>query len=81
MKVDLSNVPKSELIDDIITLIQEKEGIKATKEGKTIEIEGLSSRKLKFYTKKVLGQAELQGFYKVISQGDHFEVFFWKFPD
>lgn len=79
MKVDLSNVPKSELIDDIITLIQEKEGIKATKEGKTIEIEGLSSRKLKFYTKKVLGQAELPGFYKVISQGDQFEVFFWKY--
>lgn len=79
MKVDLSNVPKSELIDDIITLIQKKEGIKATKEGKTIEIEGLSSRKLKFYTKKVLGQAELPGFYKVISQGDQFEVFFWKY--
>ncbi|UCG89992.1 MAG: hypothetical protein JSU57_05895 [Candidatus Heimdallarchaeota archaeon] len=81
MKVDLSNIPESELIDDIIALIQEKENKKATKEGKTIEIEGISSRKLKFYTKKVLGQADLPGFFKVISQGDHFEVFFWKIPD
>ncbi|MFX1285143.1 MAG: hypothetical protein ACFFB5_15915 [Promethearchaeota archaeon] len=81
MKVDLSNIPKSELIDDIIALIREKEDIKAKKEGKTIELKGLSSRKLKFYTKKVLGQAELPGQFKVISQGDHFEVFFWKFPE
>ncbi|MHA2244938.1 MAG: hypothetical protein ACXADY_08200 [Candidatus Hodarchaeales archaeon] len=78
MKVDLSSIPNSELIDEIVTLIQEKENIKAEKEGKTIEIEGLSARKIKFYTKKVLGKADLPGFFKVISQGDHFEVFFWK---
>ncbi len=81
MKVDLSNIPKSELIDDIVTLIQEKENIKAKKEGKILEIEGLPSRKVKFYIKKVLGQADLQGYFKVISQGDYFEVLFWKFPE
>ena len=81
MKVDLSNIPKSEVIDDIIALIQEKEDIKATKEGKTIQIKGLSSRKIKFYTKKILGKADLPGYYKVVSQGDHFEVLFWKFPE
>lgn len=79
MKVDLSSIPESELIDEIVTLIQEKENIKAAKEGKTLEIEGLSSRKIKFYTKKVLGKADLPGVFKVISHGDHFEVFFWKF--
>lgn len=78
MKVDLSSIPKSELIDEIVTLIQEKENIKAAKEGKTLEIEGLSSRKIKFYTKKVLGKADLPGVFKVISHGDHFEVFFWE---
>lgn len=78
MKVDLSSIPKSELIDEIVTLIQEKENIKAAKEGKTLEIEGLSSRKIKFYTKKVLGKADLPGFFKVISHGEHFEVFFWE---
>ncbi|MFX1515840.1 MAG: hypothetical protein ACFFC6_05980 [Promethearchaeota archaeon] len=81
MKVDLSNIPKSEVIDDIIALIQKKEDIKATKEGKTIQIKGLSSRKIKFYTKKILGKADLPGYYKVVSQGDHFEVLFWKFPE
>ncbi len=79
MKVDLSSIPKSELIDEIVTLIQEKENIKAAKEGKTLEIEGLSSRKIKFYTKKVLGKADLPGVFKVISHGDHFEVIFWKY--
>ena len=78
MKVDLSSIPKSELIDEIVTLIQEKENIKAAKEGKTLEIEGLSSRKIKFYTKKVLGKADLPGFFKVISHGEHFEVYFWE---
>ena len=78
MKVDLSSIPKSELIDEIVTLIQEKENIKAAKEGKTLEIEGLSSRKIKFYTKKVLSKADLPGVFKVISNGDHFEVFFWE---
>ncbi len=78
MKVDLSSIPKSELIDEIVTLIQEKENIKAAKEGKTLEIEGLSSRKIKYYTKKVLGKADLPGVFKVISHGDHFEVFFWE---
>ncbi len=81
MKVDLSKVPKSELIDDIIALIQEKENIKATKEGKTLQIEGLPSRKIKFYTKKILGQADLPGYCKVISHGDHFEVLFWEFSE
>jgi len=81
MKVDLSKIPKSEVIDDIIALIQEKENIKATKEGKTLQIEGLSSRKIKFYTKKILGQADLPGYSKVVSHGDHFEVLFWKFPE
>lgn len=79
MKVDLSNVPKSELIDEIVNLIKEKENITAKKEGNTLDIEGLSSRKIKFYTKKVLGQADLPGFTKVISQGDHFLVIFKKF--
>ncbi len=79
MKVDLSNVPKSELIDDIVTLIEEKENVTAKKEGNKLEIEGLSSRKIKFYTKKVLGQADLPGIFKVISQGDHFLVLFKKF--
>ncbi len=78
MKVDLNSIPESELIDKIAALIQEKENIKASKEGKTLEIEGLSSRKIKFYTKKVLGKADLPGMFKVISHGDHFEVFFWE---
>ncbi|MFX1507990.1 MAG: hypothetical protein ACFFDC_18030 [Promethearchaeota archaeon] len=81
MKVDLSKIPKSEIIDDIIALIKEKENIKATKEGKTIQIEGLPSRKIKFYTKKILGQADLPGFSKVISHGNHFEVLFWEFSE
>ncbi|MFX0014657.1 MAG: hypothetical protein ACFFB2_05880 [Promethearchaeota archaeon] len=81
MKVDLSSIPKSELIDDIAALIKEKENIKAKKEGKTLEIEGLPSRKIKFYTKKILGQADLQGHFKVISHGDHFEVIFWEFQE
>ena len=31
MKVDLSNIPKTELIDEIVTLINEKEDVKAVK--------------------------------------------------
>lgn len=79
MKVDLSRIPDSEVIDQIADLIKEKEKVKVKKEGKTIEVNGLSSRKLKFYTKKVLGKANLQGYFKVISNGDKFEVFFKEF--
>ncbi len=81
MKVDLSNIPKTELIDEIATLINEKENVKAIKEGKTLDVEGLSSRKLKFYVKKVLSKANLPGYFKVISHGDHFELFFWTFQE
>jgi hypothetical protein len=69
LKVDLSSVPNTDLIEDIIDLIQKKEKIKAKKAGQTLEIKGLSSRKVKFYTKKILGQADLPGYFKVISQG------------
>ncbi|MHA2223779.1 MAG: hypothetical protein ACXAC8_01025 [Candidatus Hodarchaeales archaeon] len=76
MKIDLSQIPDSDLIDNIVDLIQKKENLKAKKDGKTLEIKNLSSRKIKFYTKKVLGQADLPGDFKVISQGDHFLVYF-----
>ncbi len=76
MKIDLSQIPDSDLIDKIVDLIQKKEKIKAKKDGKTLDIKDLSSRKIKFYTKKILGQADLQGDFKVISQGDHFLVYF-----
>ena len=76
MKVDLSNVPDSDVIDELARMIKEKENLKAKKEGKTLIVKDLSSRKLKFYTKKVLGKSEVQGIYKVISQGDHFLVYF-----
>ena len=76
MKVDLSEIPDSDLIDELIDIIKEKEGIKPKKDGKNIEIKGLSSRRIKFYTKKVLGRSELPGFYRVISQGDYFKVFY-----
>ena len=76
MKVDLSNVPDSDVIDELARMIKEKENLKAKKEGKTLAVKDLSSRKLKFYTKKVLSKSEVQGVYKVISQGDHFIVYF-----
>jgi uncharacterized protein (UPF0305 family) len=76
MKVDLSDIPDSNIIDEIVKLIKEKEKIKVKKDGKLLEIKDLSSRKIKFYTKKVLGRAELPGNFKVISQGDHFYVHF-----
>lgn len=81
MKIDLSNIPDSEVIDKLVTLIQEKEKITPKKDGKSIEVEGLSSRKLKFYTKKVLGRANLPGYFKVISHRDKdkFEVYFIEF--
>ena len=76
MKVDLSNVPDSNVIDELARIIKEKENLKTKKEGKTLIVKDLSSRKLKFYTKKVLEKSEEQGAYKVISQGDHFLVYF-----
>ena len=76
MKVDLSNVPDSNIIDELAKIIKEKENVKTKKEGKTLIAKDLSSRKLKFYTKKVLGKTEAEGIYKVISQGDHFLVYF-----
>ena len=76
MKVDLSNVPDSNVIDELVRIIKEKENLKVKKEGKTLVVKDLSSRKLKFYTKKALGKSEVQGAYKVISQGDHFIVYF-----
>lgn len=80
MKVDLSSVPKAELIEEIIDLINKKENIKAKKSGQTLEIKGLSSRKVKFYTKKILGQADLPGHFKVISQGkEELFVYFKEF--
>ena len=79
MKVDLSNIPDDEVIDQLAKLIKEKESIKVKKEGKTLIAKELSSRKLKFYTKKVLVRAELPGTFRVISQGDHFLVYFNEF--
>ncbi|MHA1941846.1 MAG: hypothetical protein ACXABI_15580 [Candidatus Hodarchaeales archaeon] len=79
MKVDLSNIPDNDAIDDLSKLIKSKEKVKTKKDGKTLIVKDLSSRKLKFYTKKVLSQKELPGFYKVISQGDHFLVYFQEF--
>ncbi|MHA1967701.1 MAG: hypothetical protein ACW964_07865 [Candidatus Hodarchaeales archaeon] len=79
MKVDLSSIPDSEVINQIVDLIKEKEKIKVKKEGKTIEVNDLSSRRLKFYTKKVLGKANLPGYFKVISNGDKFTVLFKEF--
>ena len=76
MKVDLSNVPDSNIIDELARIIKEKENLKTKKEGKTLVVKDLSSRKLKFYTKKVLGKSEVPGISKVISQGDHFIVYF-----
>jgi hypothetical protein len=76
MKVDLSNIPDSDVIDNIAKLIKEKENIKAKKDGKILEAKGLSSRKLKFYTKKALNRADLPGYFKVISNGEKFEVLF-----
>ncbi len=76
MKVDLSNVPDSDIIDELAKIIKEKENLKPKKDGKTLVVKDLSARKLKFYTKKVLGRAELDGMYKVISQGDHFLVYY-----
>lgn len=79
MKVDLSNIPDDEVIKDLSTLIEKKEKIKTKKEGKTLIVKDLSSRKLKFYTKKILSQKDLPGLYKVISEGDHFLVYFQEF--
>ena len=79
MKVDLSNVPDDDIINDLSKLIKAKENVKTKKEGKTLIVKDLSSRKLKFYTKKILGQKELPGLYKVISEGDHFIVHFQEF--
>ncbi|MHA1976079.1 MAG: hypothetical protein ACW98F_09235 [Candidatus Hodarchaeales archaeon] len=79
MKVDLSNIPDTDVIDELANMIKEKEKIKTKKEGKTLVVKDLSSRKLKFYTKKVLGRKELPGVFKVISQGDHFLVHFQEF--
>jgi hypothetical protein len=79
MKVDLSNIPDPDILDDLAKMIKEKEGIKTKKEGKTLVAKDLSSRKLKFYTKKVLGRRDLPGVYKVVSQGDHFLVYFQEF--
>ncbi|MFX0087874.1 MAG: hypothetical protein ACFFAU_19640 [Candidatus Hodarchaeota archaeon] len=79
MKVDLSNIPDSDVIDNIAKLIKEKENIKTKKDGKILEVKGLSSRKLKFYTKKALGRASLPGYFKVISNGEKFEVLFKEF--
>ncbi|PWI49708.1 hypothetical protein CEE45_00845 [Candidatus Heimdallarchaeota archaeon B3_Heim] len=76
MKVDLSNIPDAEIIDELANMIEDKEKIKTKKEGKTLIVKDLSSRKLKFYTKKVLGRKDLPGVYKVVSQGDHFLVYF-----
>lgn len=79
MKVDLSNIPDDGVIDELANLIKKRENIKTKKEGKTLVVKDLSSRKLKFYTKKVLGRTELPGTYRVISQGDHFLVYFHEF--
>ena len=79
-KVDLSNIPDSDVIEDIMDYVKKKEKVKVKKDGKTLEFEDLSSRKIKFYTKKILGQADLPGIFKVISQGDEgFYVFFKEF--
>ncbi len=81
-KVDLSNIPDSEIIDDIINHIKEKEKISVKRDGKTLEFKDLSSRKIKFYTKKILGQANLPGTFKVISKGEEgFYVFFREFHE
>ena len=79
MKVDLSNIPDPEIINDLAKMIKEKENLKTKKEGKTLVVKDHSSRKLKFYTKKVLGRKELPGVFKVVSQGDHFLVYFQEF--
>ncbi|NHJ00664.1 MAG: hypothetical protein EAX86_00920 [Candidatus Heimdallarchaeota archaeon] len=77
MKIDFSNVPNSEVIDDLVTLIKNKEkDAKVKKDGKSVKVEGLSSRKLKFYAKKVLGRIDAPGITKVVSQGDHFLVIY-----
>lgn len=76
MKIDLSDIPDSDLIDEIIKTIKDKENLKPKKEGKTIVVNNLSSRKIKFYAKKVLGKAELPGIYRVVSEGDHFKVYY-----
>ncbi|MFX0173216.1 MAG: hypothetical protein ACFE9L_15075 [Candidatus Hodarchaeota archaeon] len=79
MKIDLSNIQDSDLIDKIASIIKKKENIKVKKDGKILEIKGLSSKKIKFYTKKVLRQADLPGHFKVISQGkEGFLVYFWE---
>ncbi len=79
MKVDLSSIPDPDIINDLAKMIKEKENLKPKKEGKTLVVKDLSSRKLKFYTKKVLGRKDLPGVYKVVSQGDHFLVHFQEF--
>ena len=79
MKVDLSNIPDDGIIDELAKMIKKKENVKTKKEGKTLVVKDLSSRKLKFYTKKVLGRSDLPGIYKVISEGDHFLVLFQEF--
>ena len=76
MKIDLSAIPDSDLIDEIVQTIKDKEKLKPKKEGKSIIINDLSSLKIKFYTKKVLGKSELPGIYRVISEGDHFKVYY-----
>jgi len=76
MKIDLSDIPDSDLVDEIVKVIKDKENLKPKKEGKTIVINNLSSRKIKFYTKKVLGKAELPGVYRVVSEGDQFKVYY-----
>ena len=79
MKVDLSNIPNDDVIKDLSKLIEKKEKVKTKKEGKTLIVKDISSRKLKFYTKKILSQKDLPGLYKVISEGDHFLVYFQEF--
>lgn len=77
MKFDLSDIPKDEIIKDIVTLIKQKEPkAKVKKSGKNLEITGLSNTKGKFYIKKVLGASNLEGVSKVISLGDQFKVYF-----
>lgn len=81
MKVDLSKIPDPEVIDGITNLIKQKEGLKVKREGKTLDVPKISSRKLKFYTKKILRKANLPGDFKVISQGpeEGFMVYFREF--
>ncbi|MFW9855786.1 MAG: hypothetical protein ACFFFG_12025 [Candidatus Thorarchaeota archaeon] len=81
MKVDLSEIPNDEVLDNLVNYIKDKEGIKVKKEGKTLNVPKISARKLKFYTKKVLRKIDLPGHFKVISKGpdEGFMVYFREF--